>query len=114
MAKVTKVDYSGRSIVHTWLLTEKDSIGDSISYPGTSDHVVQFFGEFDEGSVVLEGSLDNEHFFRLTDKQGNVLSFTDDGGKKVNENPLYYRPRLSIRGTKTEITTLLFSRSTMR
>ncbi len=114
MAKVIKTDHSGRSVLHTWTLTSNDPVGESLSYPGTSNHIVQVFGKFNGSSISFEGSLDDKHFFTLTDKQGNGVSFTDDGGESISDIVLYYRPKLSVVGVDTKVSVLLFARSTSR
>ena len=115
MAGVRKTEHYGATVRHIWTLTTADPTGEAITYPGASDRVVQIVASnFGSATVVLEGSLDGENWFTLTDPQGNVISFTADGGELVIENTLFLRPRLSVAGSGADIDVKLFSRSTMR
>lgn len=115
MASASKTDHSGAVVVHSWTLTTADATGDRVSRPGASDRTVQVIGtNFGSATVILEGSLNGDDWFPLTDGQGNAISFTVDGGELVSENTLFTRPRLSVGGTNADILVLLKSRSTMR
>ena len=116
MASVIRTVQDGASYLHTWNLTTADPTGDSIKHPGASDRTVQFIGaNWGGATAVLEGSLDGgTTYFTLTDGQGNVVSFTDNGGEMISENVLFFRPRLSVGGTAAVVQVLLLSRSTMR
>ena len=111
MARVTS-SKEGRSYLHTWNLLTADVVGDSVSFPGAT---VQFTPTNSGGAtVILEGSLDDRVFFTLTDKQGNAISFTSAGGTAIEENVLFYRPRLLIKGIAADWVVQFLSRSTMR
>ncbi len=112
MARVTRISKEGRSFLHTWNLLTADAVGDSLSFPGVT---VQFIPTNSGGAtVILEGSLDDRVFFPLTDRQGNTISFTHAGGVTIEENVLFYRPRLLITGVAADWVVQLLSRSTMR
>lgn len=115
MAGVIRTPQDGASYLHTWNLTTADPTGDSIKHPGASDRTVQFIiNTAGSATIILEGSLDDETFFTLTDGQGNIISFTGAGGEMVAENVLFYRPRLSVGGSGADWTVHLLSRSTMK
>ncbi len=115
MAVPSKTNKAGRTVIHEWNLTTADATGDSISVPGSSDRTIQFIADTaGSATIILEGSLDDNTFFTLTDGPGNDISFTVSGGEMVAENPLFIRPRLSVAGSGAIWTALLFSRSTMR
>ena len=115
MASVIRTGQDGASYLHTWNLTTADPTGDSIKHPGASDRTVQFVADTaGSATIILEGSLDDDIFFPLTDGQGNAISFTASGGELVSENVLFYRPRLSTTGSGAIWTARLLSRSTMR
>ena len=115
MAVAIPEERYGNSTLHTWNLTTADPTGDSIQWPGAADRTVQFISSaFGGATVIMEGSLDDNTFFTLTDGQGNAISFTDEGGEMIAENTLFIRPRLSVAGTAAVVAVLLLSRSTMR
>ena len=115
MASAIKQLRDGGSVLHTWNLTTADTTGDAIQWPGAADRTVQFISaSFGAATVVFEWSLDGTNFVTATDGQGNVISFTAEGGEMVAENALFFRPRLSVAGSGAIIQARLHSRSTMR
>lgn len=122
MAAANRKDVPGRSTLYTWNLLTSDTVGESISHPGSSDRTVQFIAtQAGSATAILEGSNAlpdvadaDATWFTLTDGQGNSISFTASGGEMVAENILRYRPRLSIAGSGADWIITLLSRSTMR
>jgi hypothetical protein len=59
------------------------------------DRCVQVVGDFDGGTVAIEGSNDGATYFTLTssDSFGCALAFNAPGLKGVADNPAWLRPR---------------------
>ena len=66
-----------------------DPNGGSISFP---DKTVQVVGNFNNATVVIEGSNDGLVYETLTDPSNTALSFTSNTLKVILESHLYIRP----------------------
>lgn len=106
----------GRTYRITWTNLANGDDGAPVSWPGAGDYTIQVFGTFGSGGVViLEGSCENvaTNYFGLKDPQGNALSLTAAGGDMVSEVVTHVRPRVTAGDGSTDLTVILFFRSTM-
>ena len=79
------------------------------------DHGV-WFGQCKEYHAWCPtGSCENvaTNYFGLKDPQGNALSLTAAGGDMVSEVVTHVRPRVTAGDGSTDLTVILFFRSTM-
>ena len=89
-------DLTGGNLSYAWPAMAVSDQGKPTSHSGTGDRSMQVFGTFGVGgTVVLEGSLDGEHWETLHDPQGVGLSFTGPGIRAVLENVVWARPRVT-------------------
>ena len=100
-----------------WLgLSNADGDGDKIKAPGAGDKCVQVTGNFDSGTLTLEGSnvLDPgaSDWVALNDTFGVALSFTSGGLRAVTESPLWVRARLTGAGASADVNVYLLARRT--
>ena len=61
-----------------------------------------------DGSVTVEGSNDGVTFHALTDPQGTPVTKTAAGMEVVEENPRYWRPRVTAGDGSTSLTVTLW------
>jgi hypothetical protein len=92
----------------TWTpLTTTNADGAPGIFTGSGDRTVQIAGTFGAGgTVVIEGSLDNNNWFGLKDPSSTVISFTAAGLRTVLENVPYIRPRVTAGDGTTSITAI--------
>ncbi len=115
IGKIIKPEY-GRSHRVTWAALANGDDGAPISWPGAGDYTMQVFGDFGVGgTVILEGTCEATpaNYFPLKDPQGNALSLTEAGGDMVSEVVTHVRPRVTAGDGDTDLTVILFFRSTM-
>lgn len=62
------------------------------------------------GTCDFEGSNDGVTYHKLTDPQGNALTFTADGLEQVTEACKYYRPNVNGGDGTTDISFHMFMR----
>ncbi len=102
-SEFTKVTWSG--------LTNGDS-GEPIPAGLLAEKSIQVTGTFGTGgTVVIEGSNDGNNWFAMPDPQGNALSFTASGLKRVDMNTEYIRPRVSAGDATTSVTVIMCAKS---
>jgi len=102
-----QADLVGGNLSYQWNLANGED-GAPTNHSGTADRTVQVFGTFGVGGTVLiEGSLDNQHWDTLRDTQGVALSFTASGLRAVLENAVWIRPRVSGGDGTTAVTVIV-------
>lgn len=104
--------------VYTWAPLATGDTGEPISHTGAADMTVQFFGTFDSSTILIEGSLQDpqgtvDTYFTLTDGGDNAISKTSAAGEAIASMAVTIRPSVSA-GTATDLTCILFVRSTVR
>lgn len=62
------------------------------------------------GSVSIEGSNDDTNWFALSDPQGNAITITAAGMKRIQDNPKAIRPHVTAGDGTTAISVVLISR----
>jgi len=117
----TRQEGGGRTHRHVWTPLLQGDEGEQATIPGGSDRVAQVYGTFGGASVTLEGSLlqspnaaTADHWFPITDLQGNAVTFTSAGGEYCTENVTHVRPQVTGGDGTTSLTVVVLSRSTMR
>jgi len=81
-----------RGALYQWRLDNGD-VGAVIDAMETRDHLVQVEGDFGVGGkVVIEGSIDGEHYHPMTDHFGGAVAFDDAGMKRTTEVVRHLRP----------------------
>lgn len=88
-------------VIWTWdPLTLAEPIGVDLgpNFMAYVDRSVQFEGDFDGASVVMEGSNDGANFHTLTNPQGSSVSYGGPGLAQLTEFAAHMRPRV-IGGT---------------
>lgn len=79
-----------------WASLGGADVGSAFEQADFMDRSVQVLGTFGGGTVVIQGSNDGgATWATLTDLQGNALSFSAAGLKRVNELTQYIRPSVS-------------------
>lgn len=65
------------------------------------------------GRMVVEGSLEFEpkHFYFLRDMEGDLLSYSGDGGGPISGRVAHVRPRVTDGDENATFTVVLFARS---
>ena len=97
----------------TWEGLGLEDVGKPIDVTESEERTVQVLGEFgSRGALVIEGSLDGEHFRTLTDSEGFELELTDDALKTVSEAVRFARPRVAKGDANTKLTVIFFVRRT--
>lgn len=105
----------GEAALYTWApLTATNADGGSVTAHEYGDRTVQFSGEFNGATAVLQGSNDGSEWFSLTDPQGNAISKTASALETVMEVPRFTRVNTSGGGGSQDITVTLFCRRTRR
>jgi hypothetical protein len=85
--------------------------GDPVDFADFADRTVAVTGTFGSGgTVVIEGSLDGEAYFPLTDPQGNNISITSEKLELISEMTYYVRPRVTAGDGDTDLTVKLLVR----
>ena len=94
--------------IYTWTPMAAGDDGQPAGATGAGDRTVQIQGAFGVGGTVLiEGTLDQENWFTLRDPTGSLLSFSAAGLKAVLENVLAIRPRVSAGDVSTAVTAIV-------
>lgn len=89
-------------------LTIADPDGQPLSSAFTGDRTVQVQGTFGSGgTLVIEGTLDNQNWYVLKDLSNSSLSFTSAGLRGVLENVVSIRPRVVGGNGTTDINVIL-------
>lgn len=112
---VREAEY-GRTHRVVWAGLLNGDDGAPVSIPGAGDYTVQVFGTFGSGgTVILQGTCERTpaNYFGLKDPQGNALSLTAAGGDMVSEVVTHVRPNVTAGDGTTDLTVILFFRSTM-
>lgn len=91
---VTKLQTRGdNAVVARWAtITGNGDTGAPFTSPGLGERSVQFTGDFQATTMVLEGSNDGVNYVTLKDIFGNAISLTDVGIRQVAEITAYMRP----------------------
>jgi hypothetical protein len=76
-------------------LDELDTTPAPFEWVEWADKSVQVIGNFNAGTIVIEGSNDGVNWATLTDPQGNALSKTTAFIEQILEATRYVRPRVS-------------------
>jgi len=75
-----------------WETVTGSDVGEPISMPRggiiTTVHVIGTFG----GALTMQGSVDGENWFTLTDMNGNEVSFTAAGSAEISTAARNIRP----------------------
>lgn len=101
----------GSLIVVTWPnLNGANNTGAPVLFPQHSDKTVQLTGCFNTATIVIEGSNDGTNYSNLTDRVGNVVSFTAAGLKSIMDSPLYVRPKVATNGAATDVEATMLMR----
>jgi len=110
---------------HTWTLTGTVTVGKPATLAGLPDKTVSVRGTFGAGgSVTLFGStasgtgaaLATTAAFALNDNrgEGNVMTFTANDGRQINENPHLIFPKLTVASGATALTVEITAQSPKR
>ncbi len=113
MATLEQNQQYGRASLYTWNLTQADGTGDAGISPGAADRTVQVYGNFDAGSIIIEGSNDpaKAEWSTLHDHAGIELTLTVETIAVILENPLFIRPRFTGGGGSGNLFVRMLSRS---
>jgi hypothetical protein len=97
-------------VVATWPNMPNGEDGQPLEIANMADRSVQVHGTFGAGgSLRIEGSLDGDNFFVLTDPQGNALDITTAKIEAISELARFIRPRVTAGDGTTNLTvTILF------
>ena len=90
MDNPVQVSAFNKYVTATWELGQDDT-GEAVAFSQYSDKTVQAFGDFEGGTVTIEGSMDNDTFAPLTDVEGGAAVFDAAGMLVLRENPQYIR-----------------------
>ncbi len=94
----------------TWDSLDGDDVGSWENIAGLADKTVHVFGEFDGGTLVLQGSNEDgtpTAPVTIVDPQGNGHSFTSNAMEVLLENPVQIRPSVSGGGGSTDLTVII-------
>jgi len=102
-------------IVRTvWSNMANGDIGAISDYPGFADRNFQVSGTFGAGGeVTMQGSNEppaNDKWFTLSNMADSALVVTTAGGKMIQENTLYIRPKITGGDGTTSLTITLIAR----
>lgn len=117
MATVTPTitRHGSHTVSFSYALTQANAVGHPIperfaDYADRSVQLIGSVGNFDSGTVVLEGSNDGTNYATLTDPQGNAISKTAAGIEQVTEQVLFARPSSSGGGASHAVTVVVVCR----
>lgn len=80
----------------TGLTNATSDVGAQLAFPAWGERTVQVFGTFGtNGTIVIEGSNDGANWTTLANRSGGTLSFTSAGLSRIQDYPLYVRPRVT-------------------
>lgn len=96
-------------VLISWVVGAAD-VGIAFEGADFADRTVQFDGDFDSATVVLQGSNDGVTWFSLTDPQGNAISATSDKLEVIAEGPRFIRPSSSGGGGSTVVNVRVWAR----
>lgn len=99
----------GNGHVYTWVLSADDD-GEPIEATDFANRLVQIEGNFDGGSVVIEGSNDSVNYRGLNDPQGNDVAVQSPQIRTVAQMTRLFRPRVVGGTPDTQVTVCLFAR----
>jgi hypothetical protein len=101
---VESVDKSGESTFFViWPNMASGDVGQPFDMANAADRTVQFVGEFDGGTVVMEGSVMGSTYFTLDDATGSPISKTDEDGESITQATRYVRPSMSGGGVNMAV-----------
>ena len=110
---------SGRTQRIIWSGLLNGDTGKIFSAPGAADMTVQAFGTFGSGgTVIMQGTLEEltspTNFFTLRDGGDNLISFGTADAEMIAMVAAGLRPSVTAGDGTTDLTVILFVRSTMR
>lgn len=104
---IVQVASNGQII--SWEPLGAENIGKAVDVAAASAKTFQVSGTFGGAVVSLEGSVDGEHFHKLTDPQGNGLSKGQASIDSVEEHVAWIRPNVNggSKDTKLSVNLLI-------
>ena len=110
---------SGRTQRIIWSGLLNGDTGQVFSAPGAADMTVQVTGNFGGGStIIMQGTLEEltspSNFFTLRDGGDNLISFSAADAEMIAMVTAGIRPSVTAGDGTTDLTVILFVRSTMR
>lgn len=70
--------------------------GAPLGFPAWGERTVQVFGTFGAGgNLVIEGSNNGVNWATLANRSGGTLSFNNAGLSRIQDYPLFIRPRVT-------------------
>lgn len=88
----------GAVLAATWtgLTNATSDSGAPLGQPAWGERTVQVFGTFGVGgTLIIEGSNDGTNWAAVANRAGTALSFTAAGINRIQDYPLYVRPRVT-------------------
>ena len=116
----TQTSGAGKSYHFIWTGLLNGDTGEPVSIPGAADMTFQVYGTFGVGgTVILQGSCDltsntSPTYFTMRDSGDNLVSFTIPDGEAIAPAVALVRPDVTAGDGATNITAVLYVRSTMR
>jgi hypothetical protein len=104
---------SAQTITWTGITAQSDTVG-AYDRIDLGDRSIQVTGNFNGGTVQLQGSNDGVSFFPLTTPAGVTIQFTAPGLLQVTEACLFVQPVFSTATTGANVTAVMAARRTMR
>jgi hypothetical protein len=100
----------GAVIAATWtgLTFATTDDGAPLGQPAWGERTVQVFGTFGVGgSLALEGSNNGTNWAPVANRAGSALVFTSAGINRIQDYPLYVRPRVTAGDGTTNLSVVI-------
>lgn len=100
----------GASIQVSWtnLTFSGLDTGSPLSYSAWNERTVHVFGTFGVGGTVsIEGSNDGTNWAPVANRAGAAMTFTTPGLNRVQDYPLYLRPRITAGDGTTSLSVFI-------
>ncbi len=94
-----------------WAGLTQGGHGDPVDVAKAIERTIQVHGILSGTSVLIEGSLDGEHFYVLSDTEGLLLRIRQTGLMVLRQPVCFIRPRLIGGSPETLVSIFLLTRS---
>lgn len=114
----TVIRDNDNSVRFTWTLTSTNTDGAPIHerWSDFADRSVEIKGNFDTGTVVIEGANDTTTpvYANMTDPQGNNIGKTSNAFEQIMEQAVLMRPRAIGANAAANLSITIMARRTPR